>query len=155
MSAPERERGTWYPAEKIWAIAYETPIVGWRGRHVNALRLWSARANDPAGTARLPHTHYDQVMAANAQADAICASLYPSDATPAGRELRLRQEYFFTSASLQDIVHQHLQSHDDLSLAAVRGRHPAQRHPSGDRGRRADAAVWSTSTGFPGRMPGT
>ena len=111
----ETARGIWYPAETISAVAYETPIVGWRGRHVNALRLWSARADDPVGPTAHRQAHYDEVMTATAQADAICATLYPSDATPAGQELRLRQEYFFTSASLQDILHQHLQVYDDLS----------------------------------------
>ena len=86
-------------------------------------RTGRATAQRPGG--------YDEAMAANAQAEAICATLYPSDATPAGQELRLRQEYFFTAASLQDILHQHLQTHGDLrslpSAAAIQlnDTHPA------------------------------
>ena len=67
------------------------------------------------------------------QAEAISRVLYPSDATPAGQELRLRQEYFFTSASLQDIVGRHLAQFDRPALAARPCRDPAQRHPSGHR----------------------
>ena len=81
-----------------------------------------------------------------ARAEAISQVLYPSDATPAGQELRLRQEYFFTSASLQDLVRRHLQQYGDLAHAARQGGDPAQRHPSGDRRRRADAASSSTCT---------
>ena len=125
---------------RVLAVAYDTPVVGWRGRHVNTLRLWSARAVDPIGSrpstaatmsARSPTEHAPR---------AISRVLYPNDATPAGQELRLRQEYFFTSASLQDIVRRHLQQHGDLRIAAGQGGDPAQRHPSGDRRRRADAA---------------
>ena len=58
---------------------------------------------------------------------------------PAGQELRLRQEYFFASASLQDLVRRHLRQHGDIAHAGRQGGDPAQRHASGDRGRRADA----------------
>ncbi len=127
----ESKHDVWHPAETLMAVAYETPVIGWRGRHVNALRLWSARASEPAGPTAQRPGGYDEAMAANAQAEAICATLYPSDATPAGQELRLRQEYFFTAASLQDILHQHLRTHGDLrslpSAAAIQlnDTHPA------------------------------
>jgi starch phosphorylase len=103
-----RERRVWKPAETVEAVAFDTPIVGWRGAHVNGLRLWSARAPDPM---RLDvFNSGDHLGAASDQtrAEAISKFLYPSDETPAGRELRLRQEYFFVSASLQDIVAHHL-----------------------------------------------
>src|SRR5205085_6476722 len=108
-------RGIWYPDETVLAVAYDTPIVGWRGRHVNALRLWSARMSDPAALIVYPQSGYAETVAARARAEAICHSLYPSDATPEGQELRLRQEYFFTAASLQDIVRQHLSQNESLS----------------------------------------
>jgi starch phosphorylase len=107
-------RHVWHPAESVRAIAYDTPIVGWRGAYVNALRLWSARAADPM---RLDVFNLgDHVGALNeqARAEAISKVLYPSDATAAGRELRLRQEYFFVSASLQDLVQRHCRSYSAI-----------------------------------------
>src|SRR4051794_6405699 len=109
-----RTRPVWQPEETIQAAAYDTPVVGWRGRPVNPLRLWSARAVDPP---RLDVFHEgDHVGAPSEQApaEAISKILYPSDSTAAGRELRLRQEYFFVSASLQDILHRHLRYYSDL-----------------------------------------
>ena len=135
----DNAHGIWYPAETVLAVAHDTPVVGWRGRHVNTLRLWSAHASDPIQLKAFNLGDYVGAMAARANAEAISRVLYPSDATPAGQELRLRQEYFFTSASLQDIVRRHLRDHESLELLAGEGGHPAQRHPSGDRGCRADA----------------
>ena len=90
-------------------------MVGWRGRHVNTLRLWSARATEPLHLHAFHQGDYVGAVAARTQAEAISRVLYPSDATPAGQELRLRQEYFFTSASLQDIVRRHIVQYDDLA----------------------------------------
>src|SRR5215218_3822277 len=107
-------RSIWRPAETVHAVAFDTPIVGWRGRHVNTLRLWSARAVDPLQLETFNAGDYLGAMADRARAEAISRVLYPSDATPAGQELRLRQEFFFTSASLQDLVGRHLDQHGDL-----------------------------------------
>ena len=107
-------QGLWYPAETVLAVAHDTPIVGWRGRHVNTLRLWTARPSDPLGLKTFNQDDYAGAVATRAQLQAICEVLYPSDATPAGQELRLRQEFFFTSAALQDIVHRHLDRYESL-----------------------------------------
>ena len=107
-------RGIWYPTERVLAVAHDTPIPGWRGRHVNTLRLWSARATTPVHLETFNTGDIVGATASRAQAEAISRVLYPSDATPAGQELRLRQEYFFTSASLQDIVRRHLEQFDSL-----------------------------------------
>jgi glycogen phosphorylase len=104
----ETARAVWYPAERVLAVAYDTPFAGWRGRHVNTLRLWSAHATDPIRLKAFNQGDYVGATAARAEAEAISRVLYPSDATPSGQELRLRQEYFFTSSSLQDIVHRHV-----------------------------------------------
>jgi starch phosphorylase len=103
-------RANWYPQERVLAVPYDTPVVGWRGRHVNALRLWSARVQPSA----LHKLDYEAAVAARLKAEAISRVLYPNDATPDGQELRLRQEYFFTAASLQDIVDRHLAEFDTL-----------------------------------------
>jgi starch phosphorylase len=107
-------RGLWYPAERVLAVAHDTPITGWRGHHVNTLRLWSARSTTPVHLGAFNAGDVVRATAPRAQAEAISRVLYPSDATAAGQELRLRQEYFFTSASLQDIVRRHLEQHDSL-----------------------------------------
>jgi starch phosphorylase len=109
-------RYVWRPAETVEAQAFDTPMVGWRGRHVNTLRLWSARAPDPLGLEAFNRGEHIAALASQARAQAITQVLYPSDETPAGAELRLRQEYFFSCAALQDIVRRHLAQHDgDLS----------------------------------------
>src|SRR5215212_8746052 len=107
-------RHVWRPAEIVRAVAFDTPVVGWRGRHVNTLRLWSARAVDPLQLETFNAGDFLGAMADRARAEAISRVLYPSDATPAGQELRLRQEFFFTSASLQDIVRRHLEEFGTL-----------------------------------------
>jgi glycogen phosphorylase len=112
--APGRVRPVWRPDEIIRAVAYDTPIVGWRGRHVNPLRLWSARAVDPLRLERFNEGDHVGALSEQARAEAISKVLYPSDNTSPGRELRLRQEYFFVSASLQDILRRHLQTYNDL-----------------------------------------
>jgi starch phosphorylase len=105
----------WHAAETVIALAYDTPVVGWRARRVNTLRLWSARTADPLKLETFNLGDYVGAMADRARVEAISRVLYPSDATPAGHELRLRQEYFFTSASLQDLIRRHLARHPDLS----------------------------------------
>ena len=109
-----RDRAIWHPAEAVQAVAYDTPIVGWRGQHVNALRLWSARSPDPLKLDVFNTGDYIGAVAEEARAESICKFLYPNDESPAGRELRLRQEYFFVSASLQDLVRRHLVSDGPL-----------------------------------------
>src|SRR5882672_9219550 len=107
-------RTVWHPDETIEAVAYDTPIVGWRGTHVNPLRLWSARAADPVRLDAFNSGDHVGALSEQTRAEAISKILYPSDETPAGRELRLRQEYFFVSASLQDLVARYLRSDGDL-----------------------------------------
>jgi len=107
-------RSVWHPAESVKAVAYDTPITGWRGAHVNTLRLWSARAMDPIALDEFNKGDHIGALADRVRHEAISRVLYPSDATPAGHELRLRQEIFFTSASLQDIVRRHKARHGSL-----------------------------------------
>jgi glycogen phosphorylase len=109
-----RPRSIWHPQETVEAVAFDTPIVGWRGRRVNPLRLWSARAVDPMRLDAFNSGDHVGALSEQVRAEAISKVLYPSDETPAGHELRLRQEYFFVSASLQDLVHRHWQSDGDL-----------------------------------------
>ena len=111
-------RAVWTPADIVLAVPYDTPIVGWRGRHCNALRLWSARVADPIHLATFNDGDLVGATAARARAEAISRVLYPNDGTPVGQELRLRQEYFFTSATLQDLTNRHLDEFDTLDNLA-------------------------------------
>jgi len=126
-----RDRAIWRPTETVQAVAYDTPIVGWRGHHVNALRLWSARSPDPLKLDVFNTGDYLGASAEEARAEAICKFLYPNDESPAGRELRLRQEYFFVSASLQDLVQRHLGADGQLrSLSQKAAVQLNDTHPS-------------------------
>ena len=102
-----RPQRVWHPEETLKAVAYDTPVLGWRERHVNPLRLWSARAVDPLHLAVFNEGDHLGALSPQARAEALSKILYPSDDTASGRELRLRQEYFFVSASLQDLVRRH------------------------------------------------
>ena len=117
-SADGPPRCVWHPQETVVAMAYDTPVVGWRGNHVNTLRLWSARAPDPLVLETFNRGDHVGALAARAQANAISQILYPSDETPAGQELRLRQEYFFTSASLQNLLYRHIRQYHTLTNLA-------------------------------------
>jgi starch phosphorylase len=108
----------WKPSETVEAVAYDVPIVGWRGAHVNTLRLWSARAADPLRLDAFNQGDYIGAYADQVRAESISKVLYPSDITPAGEELRLRQEYFFASASLQDLIRRHLKQDGDITRLA-------------------------------------
>ena len=108
----------WRPSETILAVAHDTPIVGWRGRCVNTLRLWSSRSLDPISLDAFNAGDHVGALDARTRAKSISRVLYPADSTPAGQELRLRQEYFFTSASLQDLVRRHIKQYGSIETLA-------------------------------------
>jgi len=104
----------WKPAEEVEASAVDTPVVGWRGKRVNTLRLWTASALDPIRLDAFNAGDHAGALASQVRAESLVRVLYPADSTPAGQELRLRQEYFFTSASIQDLVRRHVQHVGDI-----------------------------------------
>lgn len=110
----DQQRQVWWPGETVRAVAYDTPVVGWRGASVNTLRLWRARALEELHLERFNAGDHLGAVAEVARAESISRVLYPADSTEAGQELRLRQEYFFVSASLQDLLRRHLNMHDNL-----------------------------------------
>ena len=115
VTDPDGEvRQEWRPSDHLLAVAFDTPIVGWRGARVNTLRLWSAQPIDPILLDKFNAGDHIGALEESAKAEAITRVLYPADSTAAGQELRLRQEFFFSSASLQDIVRRHLQQYGDL-----------------------------------------
>lgn len=108
------DRAQWIPAEHVVATAVDTPVVGWRGKRVNTLRLWTATALDPLQLDAFNAGDHIGALANQVRADALVRVLYPADSSPAGQELRLRQEYFFTAASIQDIIRRHVQYQGDV-----------------------------------------
>ncbi|WP_236554668.1 glycogen/starch/alpha-glucan phosphorylase [Novosphingobium sp. 9U] len=104
----------WHPAEEVEATAIDTPVVGWRGRRVNTLRLWDANALDPLKLDAFNAGDHAGALADQVRADSLVRVLYPADSHKAGQELRLRQEYFFSAASVQDIVRRHVQYEGDI-----------------------------------------
>jgi starch phosphorylase len=104
----------WWPAERLIAVAIDTPVVGWRGKRVNTLRLWTAQALDPIRLDAFNAGDHIGALADSNRAESLTRVLYPADSNAAGQELRLRQEFFFSSASLQDIVRRHVQYFGDI-----------------------------------------
>ncbi len=113
-SANDYIRYHWVPAETVFALAYDTPIVGAGAKRVNTLRLWSARASNPLRLEDFNRGDHVGALADRVRSEAISRVLYPSDESSAGLELRLRQEFFFVSASLQDMIRRHLAHYADL-----------------------------------------
>jgi glycogen phosphorylase len=131
LLADGNTHNTWHPGEVLLASAYDTPMVGWKANRVNTLRLWSARALDPIHLDAFNSGDYAGALSGTNRAEILTRVLYPADSTPAGQELRLRQEYFFTSASLQDILRRHLQQYPDVSnLADKVAIHLNDTHPA-------------------------
>jgi glycogen phosphorylase len=104
----------WTPAETLSAVAHDMPIAGWNGKRINTLRLWHAKATQTLDLNAFNAGDHVGAQHAAARAEAINRVLYPSDSSPAGHELRLRQQFFFVSASLQDILRRHLSQFSSL-----------------------------------------
>ncbi|PVZ10292.1 MULTISPECIES: glycogen/starch/alpha-glucan phosphorylase [unclassified Pseudomonas] len=115
VEASRLGRQVWVPSETVRAVAYDTPVVGWRGKSVNTLRLWRARAMEDLHLERFNAGDHLGAIADVARAESISRVLYPADSTEAGQELRLRQEYFFVSASLQDLLRRHINMHNTVT----------------------------------------
>ena len=104
----------WHPGEEVEAEAFDTPVVGWKGRWANTLRLWSGRAIHPFDLDAFNHGDFARAAAPEALARTISRVLYPDDTTEQGRELRLKQEYFLTASALRDILRRFSNQFDDL-----------------------------------------
>ena len=107
-------RNTWTPEQSVLAVAYDTPVPGWRGRWSNTLRLWSAKPLREFDLEPFNRGDYMAAAAPSVLAETISRVLYPDDTTEQGRELRLKQQYFFTAASIADILRRFLAHHDEV-----------------------------------------
>ncbi len=101
-------RYEWRDAQIVEAVAYDTPIPGNNTKTVNHLRLWGARDPTEIDLSRFNQGDFQGALAAKNAAESISHVLYPDDSTEEGKLLRIKQEYFFCSASLQDILREHL-----------------------------------------------
>lgn len=106
-------RKVWHPGRSIKAVPWDIPIVGYNGANVNILRLWESRATDFFDLDVFNAGGYVDAQEEQAEAEAISKVLYPNDDTDAGKALRLSQQYFFTAASLADIVRRYQRVHGD------------------------------------------
>lgn len=108
----------WHPAETVLASAYDTPVVGWQGKWANTLRLWAAKPTRLFDLDSFNKGNYLAASEPEALARTISRVLYPDDTTEDGKELRLKQEYFFTAASIQDSVRRFLSEGNEISTLA-------------------------------------
>ena len=105
----------WVDAEEVLAMAYDTIVPGYGTRAINTLRLWHAKASHALDLAMFNQGDYMRAVQAKNLSENVTRVLYPDDSSYQGRELRLRQEYFFVSASVQDILHRYLYDHEGFA----------------------------------------
>ncbi|MDX1750724.1 MAG: glycogen/starch/alpha-glucan family phosphorylase, partial [Methylophaga sp.] len=103
----------WVDTNDVLAVPYDLPIPGYQNGTVNRLRLWKAAATDEFNLEDFNAGSYTEAVAAKNEAENISMVLYPNDASENGKELRLRQQYFLASASLQDILDYWVTTHGE------------------------------------------
>jgi starch phosphorylase len=125
-----RQQWRWVPTERVEGVPYDLPIVGYADA-VNSLRLWSARAVDEFDLADFNKGSYVEAVESKVLAENLTKVLYPNDNTMAGKELRLRQQYFFVACSLKDILRRYQESNagwdalPDKAFIHLNETHPA------------------------------
>jgi starch phosphorylase len=136
-----RMRAAWLGTEDVLAVPCDVPVPGYHNETVNGLRLWRAMATDEFNLGEFNAGSYTESVAAKNAAENITMVLYPNDASENGKDLRLRQQYFLASASLQDVVARWVAAARPRLQRpfADKNRFPAQRHASELRRARADA----------------
>ncbi len=126
----EGNKTSWLETEEIIAQAYDQIIPGFDTNATNTLRLWSARASNEINLGKFNQGDYFAAVEDKNHSENVSRVLYPDDSTYSGRELRLRQEYFLVSATIQDIFHRHWQTHHTLdNLADKIAIHLNDTHP--------------------------
>ena len=130
-AGPGTARALWRPSAEVAAKAYDMVIPGHGTDKVSTLRLWKATAPAHIDLNAFNTGDYARAASAKNEYENISWVLYPNDSTPAGRELRLRQEYFFVAASMQDLIARHLEEHGTLAnLAEKVAIHLNDTHPA-------------------------
>ncbi len=108
-------RVVWRSSDKVVGVPYDTPIAGYGTSTVNSLRLWAARSHEEFDFGLFNAGDYVRAVQSKNDTEVISKVLYPNDNFEAGRELRLRQEYFFVACSIHDIVYRYKKTHADFS----------------------------------------
>lgn len=98
----------------IKAVPYDTPIIGYKGETINTLRLWKSEPLEPFNFEEFNNQNYDLAVKEKNNAENISKVLYPNDSNREGKKLRLKQQYFFVSASIQDLVNRHKEKYGSL-----------------------------------------
>lgn len=104
----------WMNTKTLYGVPFDFPIVGYDGKSVNYLRLFSAKTDDELDINIFNEGGYIEAMKEKIETETISKVLYPSDAVESGKELRLKQQYFFVSCAMQDIVRRFLEKSDDF-----------------------------------------
>lgn len=97
-----------FAGQTVRAVPYDMPIIGYGGRNINTLRLWQSEAVEEFDFDMFNDQKYDRAVSEKNRAEDISRVLYPNDSTDRGKALRIRQQYFFCSASIQDILRRHI-----------------------------------------------
>ncbi|MFC0178966.1 glycogen/starch/alpha-glucan family phosphorylase [Thorsellia kenyensis] len=111
----EGDEVKWLDTEHILACAYDQLIPGYDINFTNTLRLWSAQTSKEINLGKFNEGDYLEAVAEKNSSENVSRVLYPNDSTDSGKELRLRQEYFLVSATIQDILRRHLKLHKSLA----------------------------------------
>jgi starch phosphorylase len=114
MDKDSRYRIRWVDTQDVLGVAHDTPIAGFANNTVNNLRLWQCRATHDFDFQEFDQGDYEKAVQKKTESENISKVLYPNDNSMQGKELRLKQQYFFVSCSIQDIVRRHLQDHGTL-----------------------------------------
>lgn len=124
-------RHDWVDTQGVMAMAYDTPVPGYQNNTVNTMRLWSAKSTREFDLDHFNEGEYEEAVVDKVHSETITRVLYPKDNAFAGRELRLKQQYFFVSATLQDALRRHLKKHRvldnfaDKNVMQLNDTHPA------------------------------
>jgi glycogen phosphorylase len=125
-------RANWVDGQTVIAQAYDTPVPGYNTYNTNNLRLWRSRPCNEFNFDSFNQGDYFGAIGERQSAEYITSVLYPNDSTPSGKELRLKQQYFFCAASLRDIIRRYKKNHpNDWSQFAAKNQiqlndtHPA------------------------------
>lgn len=105
----------WMNTQNLYGVPYDFPIVGYEGRSVNYLRLFSAKTDDELDINIFNEGGYIEAVKEKIETETISKVLYPSDAVESGKELRLKQQYFFASCAMQDIIRRYLEKSNDFT----------------------------------------
>ncbi len=109
-----RMASQWVGGKTVMGVPWDTPIAGFGAKTVNTLRLWQARASAEFDFALFNDGDYERSVVEKNDSEVISKVLYPNDQNQAGKELRLKQEYFFVACSIADIMRRYLKTHTDF-----------------------------------------